>query len=128
MRRTHFHLGLAVWCGLIAMGESSKAQTWNLTSAPSFTFWRALAASADGTKLIAADYGGPAYTSTNSGATWTSNSALPNLGWKSAASSADGTRLVMVSSSGAFRSTDSGATWASNNVPVGFFATVASSA
>ena len=54
--------------------------------------WGGIAASAEGTELIAGGY--PAiYTSTNSGSTWTSNSA-PKLTWECVASSADGTRLV----------------------------------
>lgn len=87
-----------------------------------------IAASADGTRLVAAfnasfnSIGCPIFISTNSGATWAATSA-PSNNWKCVASSADGTKLVAVAVpySGnigpIYSSTNSGATWTSNTVP-----------
>ena len=102
--------------------------------------WSAVAASADGSCLVAAINGGLLYRSTNFGATWSTNSGLiavystmnsgvswtnttnsvssPNRYWSALASSADGTKLVAtVANGGIFTSSDSGTTWVSNNVP-----------
>ena len=74
-------------------------------------FWRALASSADGTKLVAGINGGQLYTSTDSGVTWVSRVSGAN-NWYAAASSADGTKLVAVVSNGRiYTSTDSGVNW-----------------
>lgn len=73
--------------------------------------WESVASSADGTKLVVVEYGGPIHTSTDSGLTWTSRES--NRNWASVASSADGTKLVAVEYGGQIHvSTDSGATWA----------------
>ena len=82
--------------------SSDSGKTWS--SSVSNRQWHAVASSADGLKLVAADYGprdirhggtiessgGRIYTSTNSGATWTPQ--YTNRFWMSIASSADGTR------------------------------------
>ena len=86
--------------------------------------WTAVASSADGFKLVAADagedeFGGFIYTSTDAGATW-----VPRFGsnlWTAVASSADGSRLLAVAERGdaprLWGSTDSGANWAQNVLP-----------
>jgi hypothetical protein len=99
-----------------------------------------IASSADGTKLVAADYGaynasgGPIFTSTNSGITWRSNE-VQRLSWQWVATSADGTKLAAVAPTGAtynyrhlvYVSTNSGTTWTlSSNAPSTFW--IASSA
>ena len=65
--------------------------------------WKALASSADGTKLVAgAEYApGTLYTSSDSGVTWVSTNNAPTrfanhsgIGWLAVASSADGRELV----------------------------------
>jgi hypothetical protein len=72
--------------------------------------WRAVASSADGTKLVGVILGGRIWTSTDSGATWTGREV--NRGWKSVASSADGTKLVAgTGGDSIFTSTDSGVNW-----------------
>ena len=100
--------------------------------------WSTVAASADGSKLVAAsgaafvpslNYGG-VYTSTNFGMTWTSNNVPPSQ-WASVASSADGTKLLAVAAEPTgliCSSTNSGATWVSNNAPNEIWNSVASSA
>jgi hypothetical protein len=112
--------------------STNSGVTWMATSVTSSFAWNAVAASADGSKLVAvnADGSGLIYTSQDSGATWTTNSALSG-NWISVASSADGTKLVAaqggccnpggpVSGGPVYVSTDSGATWMSNNVPAAF--------
>lgn len=118
---------------------SAGAQDWT-PAASSNTTWQAIAASADGTKLVAAAIEGSIYTSTNSGFTWTLTGAPTNR-WSHVASSADGTRLVAVAESpeplvvhsdpelGAiYISTNSGATWTQASAPTNGWASVASSA
>ena len=100
--------------------------------------WQSIASSADGLKLVAADYLGPAsaggqiYTSTDGGASWTprGNSHF----WFAVASSTDGTKLVAVDSVGTnsnggqiYTSTDSGVTWTARETNR-FWGGVASSA
>ena len=97
--------------------------------------WSGLTASADGSRLEAADNGGFIYSSTNLGSTWTTNAGLisvssnagiswlktnsvssPKQYWSALASSADGSRLVASVANGCiFTSTNSGVTWVSNN-------------
>ncbi len=71
--------------------------------------WSSVASSSDGTKLVAAVFGGQIYTSVDSGATWTARES--SRLWNRLASSSDGTELVAVTSSQIYTSTDSGATW-----------------
>jgi photosystem II stability/assembly factor-like uncharacterized protein len=94
---------------------------------------RAIAASADCTKLATAPYGGNIYTSADSGMTWIEQTNSPNLLWSSIASSADGTKLAAVSGAAGgagliYTSSDSGFIWASNNVPEQPWRKIASSA
>jgi hypothetical protein len=91
--------------------------------------WNAVASSADGNKLVAADHNSRLiYTSTNSGASWIATSA-PNANWQAVASSADGSKLVAVVWQGSiYSSTDSGATWTTNNAPSSQWTSVATAA
>jgi alpha-tubulin suppressor-like RCC1 family protein len=75
-----------------------------------------IASSADGTRLVAAQYGGRIFNSTDGGLTWTVLEISRN--WSSVASSADGTKMVAVdhgydptNMGRIYTSTDSGATW-----------------
>jgi hypothetical protein len=89
-------------------------------SAPS-GLWQTVASSADGTKLVAAVFGGGIYTSADSGATWATTSA-PSTNWWSVASSADGTVLAAAVTSGKiYMSGNSGTTWGqpTAGLPVG---------
>jgi hypothetical protein len=69
--------------------------TWRLTGLPTYQWWRCVASSADGAKLIAAAsdsrLGAPnsIHSSADTGSTWTVDDA-PNTNWISIASSADG--------------------------------------
>ena len=111
---------------------------WAAARVPYTNNWDAIAASADGTKLVAVNFdSGPAgtiYVSTNSGASWTISSA-PLGTWETAASSADGTKLIAGGGGGYGNyvgpiciSTDSGATWIITSAPIANWQCVASSA
>jgi hypothetical protein len=70
--------------------------TWAPTLAPT-NEWAAVACSADGTQLVAADSGdgdGLIYASTNAGLSWTPTAAPVGF-WTSIASSADGSRIAV---------------------------------
>jgi hypothetical protein len=93
----------------------------------------ALAASADGAKLVALAgvNAGPVYTSTNSGLLWVKQTNAPVVAWTSVASSADGIRLVAsgaLNGTSIYTSTNSGITWNSNSLPTRTWRSVASSA
>ena len=133
---SRFDYQVGAWVGEGGIYRSlDSGATWEKTSAPAVN-WSCVAASADGSKLVAAvnrlgivpafggePPGGMIYTSTNSGVTWTPCHA-PATGWDSVACSADGTRLVAASEtdywdgtklsdreSDIYESIDLGATW-----------------
>ena len=78
--------------------DSGATWTTNLTLTLTVTdylntYFPSIAASADGTKLVAAVPDSSIYTSTNSGASWTTNQVL-SLNWSSVAPGpADGCRV-----------------------------------
>ncbi|MCX6926911.1 MAG: hypothetical protein NT154_27445, partial [Verrucomicrobia bacterium] len=92
--------------GLFAVVHVPYAQPWATTMAP-IQPWKSVAASADGSKLVAAGcvYWGsyssqsprPIYRSIDAGLTWVQTGA-PSNNWASVASSADGAKLVAVAS------------------------------
>jgi hypothetical protein len=82
--------------------------TW--TARESNRNWKGVASSADGSKLVTVQYGGPIFTSADSGVTWTARES--NRNWYGVASSADGSKLVATAISGQiYTSVDSGVTW-----------------
>lgn len=108
---------------------NNPAPTWTSNAPP--LNWFALAASADGSKLVAAVYGGQIYTSSDSGATWTQRTAgLPaSAAWTAVASSSDGSKLVATVNNGQiYTSSDSGVTWTVRTGGNGNWRCVASSA
>jgi hypothetical protein len=74
--------------------STNFGMSWTSNNVPDAQ-WQSVAASADGTKLVAValEPFGLICSSTNSGASWVSNSA-PNESWYSVASSADGNKLM----------------------------------
>lgn len=70
--------------------------TWTPRPSAGFRTWFALASSADGLKLVAAEGHGKIFTSTDAGSTWTQRAAggTDDRLWGSLASSANGQRLV----------------------------------
>src|ERR1017187_1596470 len=119
---------LAAMGGLSGGRSSAFAQDWTPTSAPSGN-WAAVASSADGIRFVAAIYGGPIYTSADSGATWAPTIA-GNRNWTTIASSANGSKLVGAVAFGGsvYTSTNAGATWAETSLRNQYWAGVASSA
>ncbi|MCB1237152.1 MAG: choice-of-anchor D domain-containing protein, partial [Verrucomicrobiae bacterium] len=72
--------------------------------------WRAVASSADGERLMAAEFGGRIYVSTDSGATWKAREF--DRDWNSVSMSADGLTLgATVHFGQIYLSTDGGETW-----------------
>jgi hypothetical protein len=70
--------------------------TWIGRDAP--RFWRSIACSADGSRVVAATNGN-LYTSTDSGVTWTPRDVARD--WRVVTSSADGSRLAAAEWTGA---------------------------
>lgn len=89
-------------------GSATAGAIW--TSHESNRYWRSVASSSDGNKLVAIATFGQIYTSTDAGATWTAHDS--NRSWTSVASSSDGSKLVAGEAGGSiYTSTDSGITW-----------------
>ncbi len=79
--------------------------------------WRAIAASADGSKLVAVvNPNGYIYTSSDGGITWIPRTSIGVKNWSSVAASADGSKMAAAVSSGGYIyiSNDSGVTWATS--------------
>ena len=117
-----------IYSGLFAMIHLASGQTWMPTMAP-VTSWWSVGSSADGNNLVAAEFFGAIYTSTNSGQNWMSN-AVPAIRWNSVASSADGSMLIAAATSGGiYVSTNGGTLWTQPTSVAGISAmSVASSA
>jgi Chaperone of endosialidase len=114
-----------------AVARSPAGIYWTDNNNAPSTYWRSVASSADGTKLVAVfNVPGPIYTSTDSGVTWSANTNAPSTYWYSVASSADGTKLVVLQFGHLiYTSTNSGVTWSTNNnAPSTNWQSVASSA
>jgi hypothetical protein len=111
--------GTAGW--IVAQNSNQVIQVANLTENVGFVWrtnetsrnWKAVAASSDGSKLVAVVNPGNIFTSTNYGANWgVKAGGLGSLGWSSVASSADGSKLVACVNGGSiYTSTDSGTNW-----------------
>lgn len=133
--------------GLFTVVDVACTQPWATTTAPTLP-WKAIASSADGTRLVAASnarsyFGGPPapiFVSTNSGASWAQTSA-PSNNWSSVACSADGMKLIATSApyyswyyknlfgdGRIYTSPDGGTTWTPASVTTNSWSSVASSA
>jgi photosystem II stability/assembly factor-like uncharacterized protein len=117
------HLVLLVSVGVFFTVNFVSAQTWTKQSNSPASYWNCIASSADGSKLIAASFNGPIYTSPDSGITWVESSNAPGSEWIAAVSSADGVKLAALNTGNSvlydntllYTSTDSGTTWTSIN-------------
>jgi hypothetical protein len=119
--------------GQFILGGSASGGGW-MTALVSDQQWTSVAASADGTKLVAVSMGGVVATSTNSGGNWALSSG-PTTNLFCVAASADGAKLVTAagfvfpaSPNLIFTSTNFGATWKAANVAGNLWFSVASSA
>ena len=91
----------------------NAARSWAEQTVPGFRNWKSIASSGNGTKLVAAVYGGFIYTSADSGINWTQRMSDTNRNWTSVTSSSDGAKLAAAASGGyIYTSTDYGANWA----------------
>ena len=123
---------MAIGAHALIYTSQDSGVTWRTNAPVSLASWNALAASADGIKLVAAGPNTAIYTSTDSGTNWIPRSS-PSLAWKSAASSADGNKLAVTYGSpsipgGIYTSSDAGSTWVSNDVPRLYWISIACSA
>ncbi len=90
--------------------------------------WRAVASSANGVNLAAAQYGGYIYTSSNSGANWTQRTIAGSRTWISLTMSADGTKIAATANdTNVYLSLDSGNTWSPVSIPDSHYCTSVSS-
>jgi hypothetical protein len=106
--------------------STNTGNVWKQTILPNGN-WLAVALSADGARLFAANAGGFIYASTNSGATWIANTAL-SRGWTSIASSADGNQVVAAASGDKiYISTNSGINWTPTGAPTESWRSICSS-
>jgi hypothetical protein len=91
------------------------AQPFVWTARESIRDWRSVASSADGNRLVAGEWSGPIYTSSDGGVNWTAGNVKGR--WASVASSTDGNKLVAVDNGidhfggKIYTSTDAGRTW-----------------
>ena len=124
---------------LLAVGNNVGLMYVSTNSGASWAYGAALsgkvtslAASANGSRLIAVSAGAPGprvYTSTNAGITWVTNNVPNRSDWFACASSADGSNLAVIGKKGViYTPADAGQTWISNSVPGLFWSAVASSA
>jgi hypothetical protein len=88
-----------------------------------------LAASADGSHLVAITVGPTISLSTNAGVSWAATVLPPRSDWYYSAASADGVRLAVAGQKGViYTTTNFGQNWVSNDVPQLLWTGLASSA
>jgi len=87
--------------------------TWSKRDAAGSQNWSSIAGSTDGSKLVAAAWGGKIHTSSDAGANWTEHPGAGDRNWLAVASSADGNKLAALYDWGGyiFTSSDAGVTW-----------------
>lgn len=119
------HVVLLVAVGLFFVVDFVSAQTWTIQTNSPNGEWNCIASSADGSKLLAASFAGPIYTSSDSGITWAVATNAPGADWCAVASSADGVKLAALNLGDSpiydegmiYTSTDSGTTWTNIYTP-----------
>jgi uncharacterized repeat protein (TIGR02543 family) len=111
---------------LIASAQAAQ-YTWSNPSQTPNASWHALAMSADGTKIVGAEYGGQIWTSRDSGATWLNRSAAGNQSWLAVAISQSSEVIYGVYTGGVYRSPDFGETWFPTSAPICSYVGVATS-
>ena len=107
--------------------SSFTKSPWTPSSASPLN-WRAIASSADGSRLVAvaSSTGGGIFTSIDSGLTWSGPfGGLSSANWYAAASSADGSKLP-AAVNGGYIYTNSGTTWTAAFGPANWIALASS--
>ena len=86
---------------------------WSKRDAAGSQNWSSIAGSTDGSKLVAAAWGGKIHTSSDAGANWTEHPGAGDRNWLAVTSSADGNKLAALYDWGGyiFTSSDAGANW-----------------
>ena len=92
---------------------------WSKRDAAGSQNWSSIAGSTDGSKLVAAAWGGKIHTSSDAGANWTEHPGAGDRNWLAVASSADGNKLAALYDWGGyiFTSSDAGVNWTARGVP-----------
>ena len=92
---------------------------WSKRDAAGSQNWSSIAGSTDGSKLVAAAWGGKIHTSSDAGANWTEHPGAGDRNWLAVTSSADGNKLAALYDWGGyiFTSSDAGANWTARGVP-----------
>ena len=109
----------------LSSGEPSQVATVSFPESsglPESARWRAVAASQEGSKLVAVAQGGAIWTSKDRGATWKASTTAPiAAGYVTVASSADGSKIVAGVNPGGklWLSSDSGASFAAAPLSTG---------
>ena len=93
--------------------------TWSKRDAAGSQNWSSIAGSTDGSKLVAAAWGGKIHTSSDAGVNWTEHPGAGDRNWLAVASSADGNKLAALYDWGGyiFTSSDAGVNWTARGVP-----------
>ena len=115
----------SVELGPLLLTSTNSGATWKTNNLPAGGFWKPVALSADGTRLIVAGLG--ICLSTNFGETWTSTNSLPSEA-AAIVSSADGAKLAAICGQLIFISTNLGMTWVQTGAPPTNWISMASSA
>ncbi|MDD5318643.1 MAG: peptidoglycan-binding protein [Candidatus Pacebacteria bacterium] len=112
---TFFICLIAIIVGGFPLLSQASSYLWSSPTISGSHPWDAIAYSADGTKLFAAD-DGYVYVSSNSGATWATSTGTGQEYWQTLAVSQNGTKVVAAGDqSDIFFSTNSGSTWATSS-------------
>jgi photosystem II stability/assembly factor-like uncharacterized protein len=95
--------------------STDSGENWTKLTPKSSTAgnWKDVACSSDGTKVVAVEFGGKLYVSTDSGANWSVPASVNyNTNWNAVSCNSDGSVMTgVVSGSYVYVSTDYGATW-----------------
>jgi len=93
--------------------QGGAGASWTDRSSAGTRIWGSIACSADGSKLVAGEWPGNIWTSSDGGGTWTKRPSAGSRDWVDIASSADGNKLAAVvgTPGDIWTSADGGASW-----------------
>lgn len=106
----------------IELAGGAIGKEWAAQATDANKDWVSVASSADGIRLVAAQFGGDIFTSSDAGRSWQARKPIPGSAagsWFPVASSADGTQLVAAEFGGKiFTSADAGEHWTQRQTDV----------